>query len=82
MLDEGRVSGTRYYTIKPMYTWDVTYDWDSIRPWHDMVAWCVNIFGPTPKDGVWTPGARWYVNNTKFWFRNQEDQMMFMLRWS
>lgn len=82
VLDEGQVFGARYHTVKPMYAWDIEYNWHSIKPWHDMVAWCVKTYGPTPKDGIWTPGARWYVNNTKFWFRNQEDQVIFMLRWS
>lgn len=82
VLDEDQVYGARYHTVKPMYAWDIEYNWHSIKPWHDMVAWCVKTYGPTPKDGIWTPGARWYVNNTKFWFRNQEDQVIFMLRWS
>jgi len=82
-LDEGQVYGARYHTVKPMWPeWDSVFNWSDVTPWHDMVAWCVKTYGPTPRDGVWTPGARWYVNNTKFWFKNQEDQMIFMLRWS
>jgi hypothetical protein len=50
--------------------------------WHEMVAWCVATFGPTAKDGVWTPKQRWYVNNAKFWFKEAKDRDWFILRWS
>jgi hypothetical protein len=76
---EGRVFGARYYTVQPKFDhWSifVTENWD------DMVAWCVQTFGPTPSDGIWTPGSRWYVNNAKFWFRKEEDKMLFLLRWT
>jgi hypothetical protein len=46
-----------------------------------MVEWCVETYGPSPSDGVWTPGAKWYVNNSKFWFRTKEDLEWFVLRW-
>ena len=77
-LDEGRVYGARYLTIKPI---DFIPNWDN-QTWNTMTAWCQNTYGPTPEDGVWTPGARWYINNSKFWFRNESDLAMFILRWS
>lgn len=76
---EGRVFGARYYTVEPIFSWAL--GWGN-RDWNDMVAWCVSTFGPTPQDGIWTPGSRWYVNNAKFWFRKEEDKMLFILRWS
>jgi hypothetical protein len=72
-IDEGRIYGSRYYTIQPRA---------SIRNWFDMENWCIETFGPTPKDGVWTPNARWYANNAKFWFREQKDLEWFLLKWS
>lgn len=78
--DEGRVYGARYYTLQPWFEW-----WrpgGSNVTWNDMVAWCVETYGPSAKDGVWTPGMRWYVNNAKFWFREKDDLMYFVLRWS
>jgi len=24
---------------------------------------------------------RWYMNNRKFWFRDQADQLMFVMKW-
>jgi hypothetical protein len=50
--------------------------------WNDMIEWATDTFGPTPKDGVWSPGARWYVNNARFWFREECDREWFVLRWS
>jgi hypothetical protein len=71
-LNEGRVYGSRYLTVHPSNSWH----------WNDMMAWMVDTFGPTAHDGVWTPSMRWYANNAKFWFRNEADQLLFVLRWS
>jgi hypothetical protein len=71
-LNEGRVYGSRYLTVHPSNSWH----------WNDMMAWMVETFGPTAHDGVWTPSMRWYANNAKFWFRNEADQLLFILRWS
>jgi hypothetical protein len=50
--------------------------------WNEMIEWAIKTFGPTPKDGVWSPDARWYVHNAKFWFREGKDREWFILRWS
>ena len=71
-LNEGTVYGARYLTVHPSNSWH----------WNDMMAWMVETFGPTAHDGVWTPNMRWYANNAKFWFRNEADQLLFVLRWS
>ena len=71
-LDEGRVYGARYLTVHP----------SNGSAWNEMMEWCVKMFGPTAKDGVWTPDERWYANNSKFWFRDEADLLMFVLRWS
>ena len=71
-LNEGRVYGARYLTVHPT----------NGAKWNEMMAWMVETFGPTAHDGVWTPSMRWYANNAKFWFRNEADQLLFLLRWS
>lgn len=81
-VDEGRVYGARYWTVHPVFSWDLDKDWGGIDTWDQMMTWCVNTFGPGPKDGVWTPGARWYANNAKFWFRTEHDRDWFLLRWT
>ena len=71
-LSEGTVYGARYLTVHPT---------NGTR-WDDMTEWMVKTFGPSAWDGVWTPDQRWYANNAKFWFRDEKDLTMFILRWS
>lgn len=71
-LSEGRVYGARYLTVHP----------NNGSKWNEMMAWMVSTFGPSAEDGVWTPNMRWYANNSKFWFREEKDLTMFILRWS
>ena len=71
-LSEGCVYGARYLTVHPT---------NGTR-WDDMTEWMVKTFGPSAWDGVWTPDQRWYANNAKFWFRDEKDLTMFILRWS
>jgi hypothetical protein len=86
---EGSVYGARYYTTEPTWT-----DGTAKIGWTEMRIWCTETFGETTgsiwADEVWVdgekktphPGERWYMNNAKFWFREQEDMIMFILRWS
>jgi len=78
VLGTGLVYSEEYYVIavngRPTY--------GDYNVWDDMIAWAVKTFGPTPGDGVWTPGARWYVNNAKFWFKDERDREWFLLRWA
>ena len=71
-LSEGRVYGARYLTVHP----------NNGSKWNEMMTWMVSTFGPSAEDGVWTPNMRWYANNSKFWFREEKDLTMFILRWS
>ena len=82
-ISEGRVYGARYLTVLPIIGWDMQQgNWDNISDWSSMEDWCKEQFGPTPVDGVWTPNARWYMNDAKFWFRKEADLSWFLLRWS
>jgi hypothetical protein len=81
-LGEGRVYGARYYTIEPIQDWQYNIDW------YSMIDWVEEIFGPS-EGSIWfdknvapEAGQRWYTNNGKFWFRNEEDRTFFVLRWS
>jgi hypothetical protein len=78
-LSEGNVFGEKYYTVDPNVSGDPYW---YHQDWHDMENWCIKTFGVTPKDGVWTPNARWYMNNSKFWFRNKKDLEWFIIRWT
>lgn len=72
VTEEGRWSGARYHVAVPL---------DAGAVWPDMLEWVVNTFGPTAQDGIWTPGQRWYCNNARFYFRNEQDLTAFLLRW-
>ena len=76
---EGRHYGARYHTLKPE---GYTPNWDN-QIWGGMVEWAVEQFGAA--GSLWDSEPhcdRWYVNNAKFWFRDEEDAIMFILRWS
>lgn len=78
-LEEGRVYGARYYTVHPVLPEMYHQPQET---WVAMMAWMVETYGPTSKDGVFTPGQRWYVNNAKFWFRTEADRDWFLLKWA
>jgi hypothetical protein len=71
-ISSGRVYGSEYLTVHPT----------NGNHWSEMMKWMVDTFGPSANNGVWTPNIRWYANNSKFWFRDQKDLTMFILRWS
>lgn len=76
-FDTYKYIGVVYYVVQPV-------GWmhkDELK-WNDMLSWVVETFGPTPKDGVWTPNSRWYCNNARFYFRDVKDRDWFVLRWS
>jgi hypothetical protein len=40
----------------------------------EAIEWCLEHFGKS--------GARWYPYNGKFFFKDEKDMSMFILRWS
>ena len=72
---QGTVYGSRYYCVEPVG-----------GSWYEMESWCYEKFGKSG-DSMWgekkapKPAERWYMNSRKFWFRDEADQMMFVLRW-
>ncbi len=74
-LSEGTVYGSRYYTVEPVG-----------GSWKEMELWCMQTFGSTT-GSIWgekaapEPAMRWYMNNRKFWFRDEADQLMFVMKW-
>lgn len=71
---EGTVFGKRYLTVEPIG-----------GNWLAMETWCTETFGESSK--VWDAFkesdilGRWYMNDRKFWFLNEEDLTMFLLKW-
>jgi len=74
-LTEGTVYGSRYHCVEPVG-----------GSWVEMQEWCLNQFGNSGKH-IWgsnetpAPQERWYMNNRKFWFRNEQDRLMFVMKW-
>jgi hypothetical protein len=75
----GTVYGKQYYTIMPPM-------WEQ-KDWKAMMKWCEDTFGPT--GSLWqesknlTPESnkRWYANNSKFWFLDEKDLLIFVMKW-
>ena len=73
-LSQGTVYGSRYYCVEPVG-----------GNWAQMEIWCWEHFGHS-EGCIWgetapEPAMRWYMNNRKFWFRDQADQLMFVMKW-
>jgi hypothetical protein len=77
ICDGGTVYGKQYYTVKPIGV--------SALKWGQMNAWMIDCFGQTGTDdlpGAWAPDQRWYANNGRFWFQDEADRTLFLLKWS
>lgn len=83
-LDSGTVYGKKYHTVQPVFeahpqTW-------FRKEWEEMEDWCVQTMGIP--GNIWAdsgspkPNHRWYMNDSRFWFRDETDLIMFMIRWS
>jgi hypothetical protein len=74
VVTEGTVYGSRYYCVEPVG-----------GNWVEMEAWCLDTYGDCgsiwDKDKAPEPNARWYMNDRRFWFRNEQDRTMFVLKW-
>ena len=76
ILSEGTVYGARYYCVEPVG-----------GNWINMETWAVQTYGETgslwreTKNSTLEPLQRWYMNDRRFWFRNEKDRTMFILRW-
>lgn len=80
VLDERKFAGARFYTIEPVG-----------GNWRDMENWCTETFGEAAEvwdlksadeQFIWPQVGRWYKNDRKFWFRNERDRTLFIMRWS
>ena len=54
------------------------------REWIQIIGWCSYHFGPCSTDEEFSIpiDKRWYVGSSqKFWFRDEKDFIMVVLRW-
>jgi hypothetical protein len=73
VLREQRFLGARFYTVEPIG-----------GNWQEMYEWSKSVFGTVsdPWDFKIPSLGRWYANDRMFWFRNERDRTMFIMRWS
>lgn len=72
-LTEGTVFGQKYYCVEPL-----GWIWRDFE-FKDMQAWCEETMEREP-DTI-TPNLRWYVSGGQFWFRDEADRTMFVMKW-
>lgn len=77
----GTIYGTRYYNVLvaglPINQEEKLFS--------DMVAWNVENFGKSKwlkSELAPLPHQRWYAYSGSFWFRDKDDMIHFILRWS
>jgi hypothetical protein len=73
VFGERRIHGSRFYTVEPIG-----------GNWREMEQWAIDTFGES--SSLWVnpedmDKCRWFGNDRKFWFRNEEDRTMFVLKW-
>jgi hypothetical protein len=69
-IEEKRLHGAKYFVVRPVFA-----------NWQEMEKWTTKIFGEPAS--CWDEGCqRWYMNDQRFWFRNEADRTMFILRWA
>ncbi len=57
------------------YHWvSLPSDPDTTDPTNDAIAWCTEQLGKS--------GSRWFEKERQFYFKDEKDMTMFILRWS
>lgn len=87
-LSEGRIGGAKYYVVRPWPGPTIHIHGINTSPgitWRELEHWAIETFGPAI-GSIWSASpdlicGRWYMNNSKFWFRNEADRTFFILRW-
>ena len=75
-LTEKEMSGNNYYCVEPIGgNWAEMFDWAKETFGEPGDLWEAHQF-------VWPDTDGWYANNRKFWFRNEKDRTLFLMKWS
>lgn len=78
VLSQGTVYGIQYHCVEPRGI-----------PWQEMEHWALKQYGPPgsiwdirrPSSPSPRPNCRYYMNDSKFWFKDQQDLVVFLLKW-
>lgn len=78
-VGEKRWHGCVYHTVEATTTsWNID---ENSHTWATIEKWCVQNFGHV--GDPWADSSdRWYLNGGTFWFRNEADLTLFMLKWA
>ncbi|CAB4221528.1 hypothetical protein UFOVP1636_350 [uncultured Caudovirales phage] len=70
---------TGYADNQPKWPyWVRPFNYDESE-WQEMANWLVNTFG----NSNWLQeNALWVGSDRKYWFRNEQDRTLFLLKWS
>ena len=70
---------TGYAEIQPQCPYWVRPHNYSSEDWHKMGQWVVETFGHSD----WSEkDAPWVASNYKYWFRDERDRTLFILKWT
>jgi hypothetical protein len=75
MWDDSVYNKAVPYLLSPNVTDEYTATWD------DMINWCKTSFGPEGELEC-AASSTWYYSGGCFYFRDESDLTMFVLRWS
>lgn len=73
-------NGTVYYYWAKISV--VAFDLrDSVKKNEEILQWCFETYGAP---GLWdlNDGQRWMSTNAKYYFANESDRMLFVLKWN
>ena len=69
VLSESQLHGAQYHIVQPIFA-----------NWKELESWAIETYGES--SDIWeTNCGRWYYNDSRLWFRNEEDVSMFVLKW-
>ena len=69
---------TGYADNQPKWPYWVQPRYYNVVEWHEIGKWMQATFGDTN----WSDNGRWVGSDRKYWFRNEADRTMFLLKWS
>ena len=70
---------TGYADNQPKWPyWIRPYNYDE-QEWYDIDKWLLATMG---QNNWLTENARWVGSNQKYWFRDERDRTLFLLKWS
>ncbi len=66
-----RITKNIGHTMHPKFKYSVPAN---ATNWEVQITWMLNKFGEI--------GSEWDYHRTRFWFTNEQDQLLFVLKWT